>query len=153
MDPDSRCDSVPVIPVAILAEFEFHSEFCRNGNYNFAGTPAKIPFPWNSRNYPDSGRFQQEYMGDCKELPSPLPPPFIPRNLEMQLDTHPSPLLRDVGWFPTTACALALPVPLPFPEGCGLVISPSPAMTTWTTTTTPVLDNNHNNETCPGNRQ
>jgi hypothetical protein len=57
MDPDSGCDSIPVISVAIPAEFEFHSEFCWNGNYNFAGTPAKIPFPQNSRNYLDSGRF------------------------------------------------------------------------------------------------
>jgi hypothetical protein len=57
-----------VIPVAILAEFEFRSEFHRNGNYNLAGTPAKIPFPRNSRNYPDSRGFRQEYMGDCKEL-------------------------------------------------------------------------------------
>jgi hypothetical protein len=57
-----------VIPVAIPAEFEFRSEFCWNGNYNLAGTSAKIPFPRNSWNYPDSGGFRQEYMGDCKEL-------------------------------------------------------------------------------------
>jgi hypothetical protein len=73
MDPDSipvnsGCDSIPGIPVAIPAEFEFWSEFCRNGNYNLAGSPAKIPFPRNFRNYPDSGGFWQEYMGDCKEL-------------------------------------------------------------------------------------
>jgi hypothetical protein len=57
-----------VIPVAIPAEFEFWSEFRRNGNYNLAGTSAKIPFPWNSWNYPDSGGFWQEYMGDYKKL-------------------------------------------------------------------------------------
>jgi hypothetical protein len=73
MDPDSvpvnsGCDSVLGIPVAIPAEFEFRSEFRQSGNYNLAGSPAKIPFPWNSQNYPDSGGFRQEYMGDCKEL-------------------------------------------------------------------------------------
>jgi hypothetical protein len=57
-----------VIPDAIPAEFEFPSEFHRNGNHNLAGTPAKIPFPWNSRNPPDSPGVRQEYMGDCKEL-------------------------------------------------------------------------------------
>jgi hypothetical protein len=45
-----------VIPVAIPAEFEFQSKFCQNRNYNLAGTPAKIPFPWNSWNYLDSSR-------------------------------------------------------------------------------------------------
>jgi len=73
MDPDSvpvdsGCDSVPGIPVTIPAEFEFWSEFRRNGNYNLAGTSAKFPFPRNSRNHPDSGGFHLEYVGDCKEL-------------------------------------------------------------------------------------
>jgi hypothetical protein len=36
--------------VAIPAEFTFQLEFCQNGNHNFAGTPAKIPFPQNSQN-------------------------------------------------------------------------------------------------------
>ena len=54
--------------MAIPAEFEFRFEFRQNGNYNLAGTPAKIPFPRNSRNHPDSGGFHLEYMGDCKEL-------------------------------------------------------------------------------------
>jgi hypothetical protein len=66
--------SIPgVIPVAIPAEFEFWSEFRWNRNYNLAGTSAKIPFPQNSWNSPDSGGFWQEYMGDCKELPSSFP--------------------------------------------------------------------------------
>jgi hypothetical protein len=85
MDPDSvpvnsGCDSVLGIPVAIPAEFEFWSEFHRNGNYNLAGSPAKIPFPWNSRNPPESAGFRQEYMGDCKELRSILdcPTPNFP---------------------------------------------------------------------------
>ena len=65
---DSGCDSVPGIPVTVPAEFEFRSEFCRNGNYNLAGTSAKFPFPRNSRNHLDSGGFHLEYMGDCKEL-------------------------------------------------------------------------------------
>jgi len=74
MDPDSvpvdsGCDSVPGIPVT-PAEFEFRSEFRRNGNYNLAGTSAKFPFPRNSWNHPDSGGFHLEYVGDCKELPS-----------------------------------------------------------------------------------
>jgi hypothetical protein len=56
------------IPMAILVEFEFLFEYCQNGNHNLAGTTAEIPFLWNSQNYPDSGGFQQEYMGDCKEL-------------------------------------------------------------------------------------
>jgi hypothetical protein len=62
------------IPAAILVEFEFLSEFHRNGNHNLAGTTAKIPFPRNSRNLPDSARFQQEYMGDCKELHAEVHP-------------------------------------------------------------------------------
>jgi hypothetical protein len=61
--------------VAILAEFEFQSEFCQNRNYNLAGTPAKNPFPWNSRNYPDSGGFWQEYMGTVKNSWNALIPP------------------------------------------------------------------------------
>jgi len=65
---DSGCDSVPGIPVTVPAEFEFRSEFRRNGNYNLAGTSAKFPFPRNSRNDPDSGGFHLEYVGDCKEL-------------------------------------------------------------------------------------
>jgi hypothetical protein len=36
------------IPAAILAEFEFPSEFRQNRNHNLAGTPAKIQFPWNT---------------------------------------------------------------------------------------------------------
>ena len=73
MDPDSvlvdsRCYSVLGIPVTVPAEFEFQSEFRRNGNYNLAGTSAKFPFPQNSRNHPDSGGFHLEYVGDCKEL-------------------------------------------------------------------------------------
>jgi len=73
MDPDSvpvdsGCDSVPGIPVTVPAEFEFRSEFRRNGNYNLAGTSAKFPFPRNSRNHPDSVGFHPEYVGDCKEL-------------------------------------------------------------------------------------
>jgi hypothetical protein len=47
-------------------------EFRRNGNHNLAGTTAKIPFPRNSRNLPDSAGFRQEYMGDCKELTIPF---------------------------------------------------------------------------------
>jgi hypothetical protein len=35
-----------------------------------AGSTAKIPFPRNDRNRPDSGGFRQEYMEDCKELQS-----------------------------------------------------------------------------------
>jgi len=73
MDPDSvpvdsGCDSVLGIPVTVPAEFEFRSEFRRNGNYNLAGTSAKFPFPRNSRNHPDSVGFHPEYVGDCKEL-------------------------------------------------------------------------------------
>jgi len=73
MDPDSvpvdsGCDSVLGIPVTVPAEFEFRSEFHRNGNYNLAGTSAKFPFPQNSWNHPDSRGFHLEYVGDCKEL-------------------------------------------------------------------------------------
>jgi len=73
MDPDSvsvdsGCDSIPGIPVTVPVEFEFWSEFHRNGNYNLAGTSAKFPFPRNSRNHPDSRGFHLEYVGDCKEL-------------------------------------------------------------------------------------
>jgi len=54
--------------VTVPAEFEFQSEFRRNGNYNLAGTSAKFPFPWNSWNHLDSRGFHLEYVGDCKEL-------------------------------------------------------------------------------------
>jgi len=59
--------------VTVPAEFEFRSEFRRNGNYNLAGTSAKFPFPRNSRNHPDSGGFHLEYVGDCKELALKIP--------------------------------------------------------------------------------
>ena len=54
--------------MAIPAEFEFRAEFRRNGNHNLAGTTAKILFPRNSQNHPDSRGFHPEYVGDCKEL-------------------------------------------------------------------------------------
>jgi len=95
---------------------------------------------------------------DIPLIPPPLPsspPPSPPQFARNHPETSPSPLLRDVGWFFTAACALATPphsqdppVPLPSPEGCGPVVSCSPAITlgqpspprplTTTTTTDPV---------------
>jgi len=37
--------------------------------YTFAGTTAKIPFPWNPLNEPESPGFQQESVEDSKDLP------------------------------------------------------------------------------------